>query len=861
MRTDRSFGVSTRHRVLVIIGVIALSLWMIVPVKESLKLGLDLNGGVQLVLRVKTDDALLLQTEAAAQRIRTTLTDERVPFSGVEVVGATEFRVHGIGDEPALRRAADEGASTYERTSAGGTYTFRLPARVASAMRDDIVEQALRIIDRRANDLGVAESVTARYTAADQILVQLPGVSDVDRAKEVIRSTAQLRLTLVDRGPFAGRDAALLAYNNALPSDLEILPAAADRREPGNPPVYVVQRAPALTGSDLRSARHALDEFNRPAVGFTLKPDAGRRFGGITERNINRQLATVLDDRVMSVAIIQTRIDDQGQIAGVSREEMIEQVINLNSGALPAGLEYVEERTVGASLGAASIRAGLLASLGGLGLVLLFMLAYYRQAGVNAATSVLLNLLVLLAIMAYLPVPLTLPGIAGLILTIGMGVDSNVLIFERIKEELAAAQGPRSAVKAAFTRVWLTIVDTHVTSLLAAAVLFQFGTTPIRGFATTLAIGLLANVFTAVFVSRTLFELALRRRAASQPLRIGGSRLFARTRINFTRWRLHALVLSLVVVGAGLLTVVTRGMTLGIDFSGGTLVVVEFVQDGVTEEQVRTAVSPLPGDAIVQRYGAAAERQFLIRLPLAASGTGALEATVQEIGQALRTSGLPEFAFEKRDLVSAAIGSDLQRRGVYAVAASIAAIGVYLAFRFRAAFAVGAIAATLHDVLVTLACISLAGYDLSLNVVAALLTIIGYSVNDTIVIFDRVRENAKRMPAEQLDAAVNISVNQTFSRTVITAGTTFLSVVGLYFFGGEALWGFAFTMLVGVAAGTYSTVFIASAIAVLLSGMSGVTGGGAASISRVRMRHAKANRHPDRHDLPAPAGRDPGASH
>jgi len=744
MRTETSsFGVSTRNRALLIIGVIALSLWMIYPIQSALKLGLDLNGGVQLVLRVKTDPAM------------------------------------------------------------------------APAARDEIVEQALRTIDRRVNELGVTEPVIMRYTAADQILVELPGVSDVDRAKQIIKSTAQLRLTLIDQGPFASRDAALLAYGNALPASLEILEGRSDRSDSGGPLFYAVQRVPAITGSDLRSARHSLDEFNRPAVGFTLKPDAAERFGAFTAQNIQRSLATVLDNRVMSVATIQSRIDDQGQIAGVSREEMIEQVINLNSGALPADLEYVEERTIGASLGAASIRDGVLASLGGLGLVLVFLLGYYRLAGVNALVSVVLNLLILLAIMAYIPVTLTLPGIAGLILTIGMGVDSNVLIFERLKEELAAARGPRSAVKAAFARVWLTIIDTHVTSLVAAALLFQFGTSSIRGFATTLAIGLLANVFTAVFVSRTLFELALRRRPQSQTLGIGRSQLFANTRVNFTRWRWHALVLSLVVIGAGLVTVAGKGVNLGIDFSGGTLVVVEFAGDGVSEEQVRTAVSVLPGDAIVQRYGAPAEHQFLIRKPLASDSD--LEGAVAQIGQALRTGGLPEFTFEKRELVSAMIGSDLQRRGIYAVGASLAAIAIYIGIRFRPAFAAGAIAATLHDVLVTMACVSLAGYDLSLNVVAALLTIIGYSVNDTIVIFDRVRENAKQMPKEGLDAVVNLSVNQTLSRTVITAGMTFLSVVALYVFGGEALQGFAFTMLVGIIAGTYSTVFIASAIATLLS--------------------------------------------
>ncbi len=748
MRTEVSFfGASTLNRVLVIIGVIALSLWTLFPIQESIKLGLDLNGGVQLVLRVKTDEALALQP------------------------GAT---------------------------------------------RDDIVEQAMRTIDRRVNELGVAEPVIARYTAADQILVELPGVSNVDRAKQVIKSTAQLRLTLAEQGPFPSREAALQGFNNALPPDLEVLPGPIAPADAGDT-FYVVQRMPAVTGNDLRSARHSLDEYNRPAVGFTLKPDAARRFGEFTERNINRTLATVLDNRVMSVATIQGRIDDEGQISGVSRDEMIAQVINLNAGALPADMEYVEERTIGASLGQASIRAGVMASLGGLVLVVMFLLAYYRLAGLNALVSIAVNLLILLAVMAYLPATLTLAGIAGLILTIGMGVDSNVLIFERIKEELAATQAPRAAVKAGFTRVWLTIVDTHVTSLIAAAFLYQYGTSSIRGFATTLAIGLLANVFTAVFVSRTMFEMAMRGKRSVTTLSIGTSQMFANTRANFTRWRWHALAASVIVILAGVATIVARGVPLGIDFSGGTLAVVEFAKDGVTEEQVRAAVSVLPGDEVVQRYGAAADRRFVIRLPLVSSAADGLEATVQQIAQALQAADLPGFHFEKRDLVSAMIGGDLQRRGIYAVGASLAAVALYIAIRFRFAFAMGAIAATLHDVLVTLALLSLAGYDLSLNIVAALLTIIGYSVNDTIVIFDRVRENAKHAPKETLDAIVNLSVNQTLSRTVITAGTTFLSVMALYLFGGEALQGFAFTMLVGIVAGTYSTVFIASSIAILLS--------------------------------------------
>jgi preprotein translocase subunit SecD len=283
---------------------------------------------------------------------------------------------------------------------------------------------------------------------------------------------------------------------------------------------YAVKKVSVVSGNELRSAAPGLDQFNRPAVQFTLKQDAAQRFGNFTQANLGKPLGVVLDDRVMSVANIQGRITDNGQIYGISREEMADLVITLKSGALPASLTYEEERTVGPSLGRESIEAGVLASLGGLGMVVLFMLVYYRLTGLNAIVSIVVNLLILLGMMAYLGATMTLPGIAGFILTIGMGVDSNVLIFERIKEELAGGKAARAAVNAGFDRVWWTIVDTHVASLIAAAFLFQFGTGPIRGFATTLTIGLLSNVFTAVFVSRTVFELVLSRRRQVQTISI-----------------------------------------------------------------------------------------------------------------------------------------------------------------------------------------------------------------------------------------------------------------------------------------------------------------------------------------------------
>jgi preprotein translocase subunit SecD len=508
-----------RWRIGVTVAVIALSVWAFVPPAEKVKLGLDLQGGVYLVLRVKTDDALRVETETTVERLRDALTRASVAFSKVELSSPTEFVVEGIQDDALFREQAVDAEAVYDRSSgAAGGYAYRMKPNVENQLRDETVSQALETIERRVNELGVAEPIVARYGARDQIQVQLPGVSDVRRAKEIIRSTARLELRLVDQGPFPSREAAMQAYNNVLPQDAELLPGRSEgsgTAGTAGTAFYVIKKVAAVSGNDLRNAQQSIDEFNRPAVAFTLKQDAAVRFGNFTQTNIGRPMAIVLDERVFSVATIQGRITDSGQITGITREEMLDQVITLKSGALPASMEYLEERTVGPTLGQDSIRAGVTAALGGLLLVVLFMLFYYRLAGINALTSIVVNLILLLGMMSSIDAVMTLPGIAGFILTIGMGVDSNVLIFERIKEELATSRGVRAAVNAGFDRVWWTIVDTHVASLIAAAFLFQFGTGPIRGFATTLAIGLLSNVFTAVFVSRTLFEIVLTRRHAA----------------------------------------------------------------------------------------------------------------------------------------------------------------------------------------------------------------------------------------------------------------------------------------------------------------------------------------------------------
>lgn len=510
-----------RWKLLAIAAVVAIGAWAIYPPNQKIRLGLDLKGGVHLVLRVQTDDALRLETETSMTRLR----DELVKAGGAGVTATamspTDFQLAGVAadQDGVLRQAATEVEATFNRESgAAGTYVFRMKANIANQIRQETVDQAIRTIERRVNELGVTEPLVARQGGQDQILVQLPGVDDVVRAKEIIKSTSLLELTLVDAGPASSREQLLAATGGTVPSDAEVLPGiapVAPGQAPGGVVYYLVKKTPVVSGRDLRNARQTLDENNRPAVGFSLKPDGATRFGTFTGSNIGRNLAIVLDERVYSAPVIEGRISDDGRIAGnFTAQEASDLALTLRSGALPASLTYLEERTVGPSLGADSIRAGVLASVTGLSMVTLFMLAFYKLSGVNAIVTMAINLLVLLALMVYFGATMTLPGIAGFILTIGMGVDSNVLIFERIKEELAAAKSARAAVASGFDRVFLTILDTHVASLIAALFLLNFGTGPIRGFAVTLIIGLLTNVFTSVFVSRTLFELLLSRKHA-----------------------------------------------------------------------------------------------------------------------------------------------------------------------------------------------------------------------------------------------------------------------------------------------------------------------------------------------------------
>jgi preprotein translocase subunit SecD len=490
---------------------------------KQLKLGLDLKGGVHLVLRVQTDEALRGETDTELERLRETLNTKKIPFTTLTLNSPTQFRVEGVPQpmDAAFRDAAQDVQTNFDRSpGANGTYTFNMRQNVVLNLREEAVVQARQTIERRVNELGVAEPSIAQQGAdGDQILVQLPGVTDVEHAKSIIQSTGTLELKIVEQGPSPTKEA--LMVNGQIPAGMDIVPGISGSPGDAGTVYYLLKHASVVSGRDLRNARPSLDENNQPAVSFTLSSDGGVRFGKATGENIGRQLAIVLDGRVQSAPRIDGRITTDGRIFGnFTQQETQDLSLILRSGSLSAPLSYLSEQTIGASLGADSIRSGVIASVVGLALVVGFMLVYYKLSGINAVIALFANLVILLGLMAYIGAVMTLPGIAGFVLTMGIGVDSNVLIFERIKEELAAQRGVRASINAGFSRVFWTLVDTHVAALISCAFLFQFGTGPIRGFATTLFIGLISNLFTSIFVSKAFFELELSSRGQVATLSI-----------------------------------------------------------------------------------------------------------------------------------------------------------------------------------------------------------------------------------------------------------------------------------------------------------------------------------------------------
>lgn len=490
---------------------------------KRIHLGLDLQGGAHLVLQVEVKEAINSVTDNTVASIRQDLSTANIGFSQVykpqplkpNESGRPEL-IEVDGVSPASQSAANsllnqKYSNDYDIDNNGsGGFTLTMKPTVEHDLDEKTVQQAIETIRDRVDALGVSEPLIQEYNlGANQILVELPGISDLDRVKSIIQSTARLEIHAVvgDPNGYDSEQAALASVGGVLPPD-EMLAHGAAEATSGADRVFILQRVAVVEGSDFRSAEPGNNpDTGQREVNFTLTDEAGNRFYDYTSNNVGKSMAVVMGGRVRSVAVIKSGIRDSGEIDGsFSQDEVMELSKLLRTGALPASLEYLEQQTVGASLGKDSIREGVTAAVAGVLLVWIFMLIYYKGSGVNADLALFLNLVILLGFMGFSGATLTLPGIAGVILTIGMGVDSNVLIFERIREEIRAGKSASAAVDQGFAHAWHTIFDTHVTTIVAAAILFLFGTGPVKGFAVTLTFGLLANLFTAVYVSRVIFE-------------------------------------------------------------------------------------------------------------------------------------------------------------------------------------------------------------------------------------------------------------------------------------------------------------------------------------------------------------------
>ena len=498
---------------------------------KNIHLGLDLRGGAHLILQVVVSEAVSAETDDAVARIEQDLKAANLTYTQVykpDPVKQPEV-VKIEGTSPAasgtVRSTLDDKFSTDYDLSGGtdNSWTLTMKPNIETALEQKTVDQAIETITDRVNSLGVSEPVVSPYgLGKNEILVELPGISDLEQVKSIIQSTARLEIHPVVGGPYNDEQAALAANSGALPPDEMMLHGSGNLATGSDADaVYVLKRVPVVAGSEFRSADPGTDQNGRQAVHFTLTNDAGDKFYDYTSKNVGQSMAVVMEGRVKEVANIQSAIRDTGEIVGSFTPTEV-QVLSkmLRTGALPASLNPIEDRTVGASLGADSIRQGVTAAVVGVLVVMAFMLVYYRGSGINADLALFLNLVILLGFMGYTSSVLTLPGIAGVILTIGMGVDSNVLIFERIREEVRAGKAPAAAIDQGFAHAWTTIFDTHVTTIVSAAILFLFGSGPVKGFAVTLTFGLAANLFTAVYVSRVIFDWHLGRLKPGEPISI-----------------------------------------------------------------------------------------------------------------------------------------------------------------------------------------------------------------------------------------------------------------------------------------------------------------------------------------------------
>ncbi|WP_111735092.1 protein translocase subunit SecD [Roseovarius amoyensis] len=781
-------------------------------------LGLDLRGGAHLLAEVKVQDVYETRIESMWPEIRDLLREERDRVGPIRLQGVQDgvLRV-GLVEKPdeieyaaslvrGLARPVTSltgvNASDIEVATDGANILVTLSEAEKRATDERTLRQALEIVRRRIDEVGTREPTIQRQ-GSDRILIQVPGIGSAAELKEIIGTTAQLTFQ-----PVVGRTTN--PDERAGPGN-EVVPSLDEEGV-----YYILETAPVVSGEELVDAQPDFDQNGRPAVAFRFNPTGARKFGDYTGENIGNPFAIVLDNEVISAPVIQAHIaGGSGIITGrFTVEESTQLAVLLRAGALPAGLEFLEERTIGPELGADSIEAGKIACIAAFALVLVFMFAAYGLFGLFANIALIINVGLIFGLLSVIGATLTLPGIAGIVLTIGMAVDANVLIFERIREEMRTARGPARAIELGYERALSSIADANITTFITAMILFVMGSGPVRGFSITLGLGIITSVFTAIYVTRLLVVMWFERKRPKTVLQGRTLRLVpGQTSFDFfRRWKIWlgiSGVLIVVAIGSFLM----QGLNYGIDFRGGTTIRTESAQ-AVDIGTYRDAIQPLGlGDISITEvfdptFGPD-KNVTMIRVQAQDEQEAVSADIIARIESELQKA-IPDVAFTSVESVGPKVSGELIQTAAIAVILAIGAVLIYIWLRFEWQFAVGAVVALVHDVALTIGIFSELQIQFDLAIIAALLTIVGYSLNDTVVVFDRVRENLRKYKKITLSEVLNISINETLSRTTMTSVTTLLALVALYFLGGDVIRGFVFAMIWGVIVGTYSSVFVAS---------------------------------------------------
>jgi SecD/SecF fusion protein len=784
---------------------------------RAMVLGLDLQGGSHILLQVSQQDLINDRLEATRDTIRTVLRDARIGYSGLSGSGrAVQVRIRDQAQIDAARTALETltapiSSSIFATTSVReiamdepepGLFRLRLTDEGVTYRTSSAVQQSVEVIGRRVNELGTTEPIIQRQ-GTDRILVQVPGLDDPQRLKDILGQTAKLTFQMVDQSIPVQE-----AINGRPPAGSTVMYSTDD------PPVpYLIEDRVIVAGENLTDAQPSLDQrTNEWTVSFRFDNQGATRFGQATQQNVGRLFAIILDNQVVSAPQIREPIlGGQGQISGnFNVQSASDLAVLLRAGALPADLTIVEERTVGASLGDDSIAAGQLASIVGAVLVIVSMVLVYGSLGVIANIALIANVVLIIAILTVLGATLTLPGIAGIVLTMGMAVDSNVIIFERVREERSQGRSLVQSFDQGFQRALATVVDANLTTLIVAVILFYMGTGPVRGFAVTLGIGIITTVFTAYTLTRWMVAVWIKRtRPKEYPAGLVNY-LPLNPKIPFMRWRNAGFafsgVVSLIVLGA----VATMPFNYGIDFLGGSLIEVQAKDNTADPADVRARLSELNlGEVQVQEFGM--EGALIVRVGTQQGGDNAEQTVITKVQDALSA----DYDFRRVEVVGPTVSGELALTSTIGILLSMIGLLLYIWFRFEWQFGLGAVMSTFHDVIVIVGVYVILGLEFNLTSIAAILTVVGYSINDTVVIYDRIREMLRRYKKMPIDEVINIALNQTLSRTILTGLTMLLALLALYFFGGEVLSSFVFAIIIGVFVGTYSSLFIAGPMLIL----------------------------------------------